>query len=379
MSDRWYNEHRRQLFRQLAASFVLVFSLGIFLAPQAAFADEPAESFTLPAVCSDLLVVSPPPEEGEEAPEPTPPTWSALQVATTPRTNTFELSWQWTAPTTEEDGLTIESYGYALYNGETLVINGELTPDVVQYTYPAPADGTYRLFVWVNQNDGTDTTPEGCEFADSELDATSPAINGDSYSQIGNEATPLLSTTETDVTYLWTTDGDSDQVTIGDPTALNPTFTFLVDGTFTFDLLATDSLGNPTIVSFLISYLTPFVPTPEAPIPTVPGPIDPYIPPEEVLVQANKSSLESYNYGATAFNDTLSGDEGTDPSAFVSTDVADTADAPLTTAATPLESSNQGWLIIGIPWYWWLLGLAIIVTAWEWYRSGAFRKRPDDV
>ena len=366
------------------ASLAFVFSLSVILAPQAAFAlDEPTPeppATVLPATCTALLTTSPTPE----TPPANEPAWSPLVLTAPQRTNTAPLQWNWTIPTALDaaNQSSLHGYGYALFNGDTLVTSGELSADVQQYSYAASSNGTYRLFVWVLDTITDPATPvaTGCEYADTTYDTVGPYIIGDSYIIIGNTANPLFSTDETDVTYSWTVNAGDDMVLIDGSTNLNPTFTFLADGAYTFKLVATDSLGNVTNMELIVTYIAPFIPGPEVLLPpTIPAPIDPYVPPAIVKAETERTVAVGASYQAAMSTDVVSDPAGNNASNVASANRDSDSASSAATGVQPVQSSAQGWLILGVPWYWWLLGLAIIVSAVQWYRSGAFRKSPDDL
>lgn len=394
MSDRIANTRLYVLLKHGVASFALVFALGIFLVPQSAFAldEQTPENNTpvaLPATCAALIGITPPPAEepvtpgeDEETPAPATPAWSALTLTTAPITTNMNLTWNWQAPVPTDPESTYRGYGYALYSGKTLLASGELGADMLGYSYAAPVNGVYRLFVWVLDTTTDPTTPQatGCEYADTAFDNAPPiiSIGGEGFTSSGKTATPTLSTAETDLTYSWTVTSEGGLATISNANVLNPIFTFLRDGVYTFVLTATDTLGNTALVTLTIKYEEPFIPTPEAPItPAVPAPIDPYVPPAVVLAEARRTVAVGASYEAAVSTDVMTNSESASSNvAGVNTDDTSSVAAA---SAQPVQRSDQGWVILGVPWYWWLLGLAIIISAIQWYRSGAFRKTPDDV
>ena len=54
-------------------------------------------------------------------------------------------------------------------------------------------------------------------------------------------------------------------------------------------------------------------------------------------------------------------------------------DAEITSTATAISRSEQGWKLFGLAWYWWVLIAVILVSGWLWtvrtYRAAG---RPDD-
>ena len=363
--------------KRTVACFILLASLAFVLAPHASYAlDElstpEVPAYTLPETCSVLLAETP--STGEPA-----ATWSPIALITAPKSDPSTLNWSWQAPTSSDPEATFSGYGFALYNGETLVTNGELGADAQQYSYSVTSDGVYRLFVWVLDDTEDPATPvaTGCEYADNIQDTTPPAINGSGYVLVGDKATPTLTTDEAGLTYVWTVDASGTKVTISKSTELTPTFTLLENGLYTFTLDVTDAFGNRTTIQIKINY-DPYNPTISTPVPPVsPAQITQEIPPLPVPVKVQRAATATQNYQTAISPDNLSSTSATSGVAGTNSDDAN-ADAALTAAAQSVQTSSQGWLILGVPWYWWLLGLAIIITAVQWYRSGAFRK-PDDV
>lgn len=393
MSDLLTKQQLYVSVKRTIASLVLVFSLAILITPQTAFAEDtippttgeeapaeaPAENPVLPATCRVLFA---PLAEGEEAPVSN---WTPLALTGADRTNNASLVWNWTTPTSTVEGATFSGYGYALYSGDVLLANGQLTPEITQFSYAATGEAnSYRLFVWITDTTtpAAEPTPVGCEYKDTLFSIVKPVVNGNSWFVDDNTARPLLLTDATDLTYSWVViAANGTRVTIDDPAALNPLFTFLSDGTFTFQLTATDSFGNinDPIVELVITYFEPFTPGPEKPIPPIvtPPPIDQYVPPAIALAEVKRTSAVGNSYAATLGGEVAS--TRTDAAANIAGATDDDNDAPITKTAQAVQPSTQGWVILGVPWYWWLLGIAIIITAWQWYRSGAFRKSPDDV
>lgn len=389
MSDLLTKQQLYVLVKRSIASLVLVFSLAVLITPQAAFAQDtippttgeeaPAETPVLPATCRALLGSL---AEGEEAPASS---WTPLTLTGADRTNNASLVWNWAIPTSAVEGASYSGFGYALYSGDVLLTNGQLGPEVTQFAYSATGEvNSYRLFVWIidTTNPVAEPTPVGCEYNDTLFSTVKPVVNGDSWFVDDNTARPLLTTDATDLTYSWVViAANGTRVTIDDPTVLNPLFTFLSDGTFKFQLTVTDSFGNTNdpIVELVITYFEPFTPGPEKPIPPIvtPPPIDQYVPPAIALAEVKRTSAVGNSYVATLGGEVAA--TNTDAAANVAGAADAQKDAPITNAAQAVQPSTQGWVILGVPWYWWLLGIAIIITAWQWYRSGAFRKSPDDV
>jgi len=385
------SDHNARQLRQRVAYkgfFVVLLAIAcsfIAIAPSARALDDPSTetppaSQTLPESCCALLPPEQIPPEGtpvETPSEPAQHTWSPLQLATAAHTNNSALTWSWQAPVSSVPEATFKGYGYSLYMGNALVESGELTPDTLAYNYTATAQGSYRLFVWIIDTTQGETTPVSaeCEYKDADYDSTPPVITGDTVVKTGNTATPTVNTDEPSLTYAWTVDAPATSVTVSDATLLTPIFTFLKDGTYTFRLTVTDLAGNTATRDFVVTYLAPFIPNPEAELPEsiVPAPVDSFIPVAVTYSQARRQA-------AAPVYDTSSAPVAPATNQEQAVAQATAKDAPAdATSPRPVEASTHGWLLLGVPWYWWLLGIAIIISAARWYRSGAFRKTPDDL
>ena len=356
------------MFVVLSAISVLLVAPSAFAEPLAELEDEPAApapALTLPAACSI-------PEPGAGMP--------GIHFAPTTPTNFPGLRWDWSfvSPETPEgdEPFAMDVYDYAIYNGATLQSQGTLDKAATTLGYAAPVSGNYSLYLWTVQ--GNDD-PAYCSVATIALDTDAPVIINNGHTLNGSVATPLLSTEETDLTYSWTVNGLNTGVEISDPTILTPTFTFLKDGTYNFALTATDSLGNSTTVLVPIIYVAPFVIPPTGPeiIPEeiIPLPVEPYVPLEEAAPVTYRSAPVP------------SGD-GRLPAEVDAAIYSTTVDAKAEQSGTEKEvagaaiaAGQDGWKVMGLSWYWWILVAAIIATAWLWVKRTVIGRvaAPDDV
>ena len=313
---------------------------------------------------------------------------SGIQFVPNAPTNNPALQWNWTftppqpaevpeEPTEEpaEEPYVLQGYSYAIYVGETLQSQGVLTADATTLAYAASADATYTLYLWADEGQ---SEPIYCAAADIAFDATPPVITNSGYSLNGNVGAPLLTTGEVGLTYSWAVDGLNTGVEISELSALNPTFTFLRDGTYTFTLTAADAYGNSTEVLMTITYtyVPPFAPLPgDLPLITeksMPAPLEEFTPiTEKKSVAANTYSVSDDfqlppAVEASVYTPAASG--------------ADTIAAPEKEVAGAVAATRDGWRILGVNWYWWVLIAAIIASAWLWvlrtYRS---LHSPDDM
>ena len=367
--------------------FTMVSVMTVALAAPASYAQQAPEApqpivpdSSVPAVCS--------------APSHDPFVAGIRFTETTP-TNNAVLQWSWTftppAPVDDggtgeptvtpetpeapgdnpEGGLVAEAtfaltgYQYALYNGATLHAEGVVDAATTTFSYAAPSDETYTLYVWTAAEEGTDAAY--CDNAAITLDTTPPTITNDGFTLTGKNATTLLAAHETNVTYSWTVSGAPNGAHISDIDALNPTFTFQQDGTYTFTLVASDELGNSSSTVVTITYAAPFIPG-ESPIiseESIPVPVEAFTP----LIERQVAPSTVY----TPARDTQLAPE-VDASVYASTAAGREARQVDEKSVTGVVSASKGgWKIFGITWYWWLLVVAIVVTSWLWvlrtYRS----------
>ena len=166
--------------------------------------------------------------------------------------NTTPLNWSWVTTLPTETPPTLAGYGYAIYRDSVFETQGTLAADATSFSYTPSANGSFTFYIWaVEQGSGDALYCDNATTAFSTASTAPPVINGDSYTQKGNVATPALSTDETDVTFSWViTSGTVGGATISDPSLLTPTFTFSADGTYDFTLTVTDSFGNITTLIF---------------------------------------------------------------------------------------------------------------------------------
>lgn len=362
---------RKQLVR--VANYFVIFAvvsvLNALLLVPAAHAediDEQPPVFAVPIVC--------------ESPA-TDPSAPGIHFAPAAVTNNPALQWSWSfTPAPVEGGeepATFDSYGFATFTNGEMLTQGTLNADANALIFNAPADGSYTLTVWAVK-EGEE--PQYCNSAAIVLDTAPPVITNNGYTLDENNAiaTPQLSTEETDLTYSWFVNGLGADVTISDPTALTPIFTFLSDGAYNFVLTATDSLGNAATILLTITYQQPFIPPttnqPVIPEEAIPAPVEAYTPLEEAPSVTFRSAPVPSGDGMLA--------PEVDASIFANTaDGLEEVSGTEKEVAGAIVASKNGWNIFGLNWYWWVLIAAIIASAWLWLkrvlRGGLVM--PDDV
>lgn len=381
--------------------FTMVSVMTVALAAPASYAQQAPEApqpivpgSSVPAVCSTA---------------PQSPFVAGIRFAPTAPTNNAALQWSWTftPPAPVDNGETGESpeapetpvenpaeepaeeptqapveqpaqvafaltgYKYALYNGATLQVEGVLDAATTTFSYSAPNDAPYTLYVWTAAEEGSEAAY--CGNAAIILDTTPPAITNGGFTLTGRNATTLLTTNESNVTYSWTVSGVTNGARISDVNVLNPTFTFQRDGTYTFTLVATDALGNSSSTVMRITYVAPFIPgeLPIIPEESIPVPTEAFTP----IVERQAATATVY----APTRDTPLAPE-VDASVYASTATGREASRVDEKSVTSVVSVSQGgWKILGITWYWWLLAVAIIVTTGLWVLRTYRSRFADDV
>lgn len=145
--------------------------------------------------------------------------------------------------------------------------------------------------------------------------------------------------------FSWAADA-LNATSVFNPELLQPFFTPSTEGTYTYYLTLLDALGNITTFTFTFDYdevLEPIV-APIAPIDKTPNPgtVTPVTRIATVAPDLQKRS---------------SGEEANANSVLGTTAAAATA-PPVDVA--PVASTQSGWSILGILWYWWLVVIALL-------------------
>lgn len=344
----------------------------VFVLPEVCTATPPIEPVE-PTEPVDTATLAPSGEE--EVPAEVDPAAPVAGIAITPTapTNLSPITWVWATTLPADTPPVLAGYEYAIYRDDVFETQGSLLADATSFSYAPAADGTFTFYLWAVEQGTGDALY--CANTATPLNATAPVIVGDGYTQNGNVATPNLTIDETDVVFSWAvTGGPAGGATISDPTALTPQFTFTADGTYEFTLTVTDSLGNITTLILSITYLVPFIPGPTSPLipeEVVPKPVTPYVRPASVTTTP-----------ATSEYPTASDPQEIDAEVLASLNnsAENQGDAEITSTATAVTRSEQGWKLFGLAWYWWVLIAAILVSGWLWtvrtYRAAG---RPDDL
>lgn len=192
-----------------------------------------------------------------------------------------------------------------------------------------------------------------------EVDNDGPGItidNGDTIIKTGS-ISPVVTaedphSTDT-ITYEWTEDASNPASLDFDANAKEPTFTPLIEGSYRFQLVATDGFGNQTVGNYRFDYIQDL---PPLPLPTEKDPS---------ANTTNNPALPavvspSTNPSRDARSEVLDDDDST---AQVLGSTALGAGEPIIAATNAaLTPTNSGWRILGILWYWWLVIIAFIAV-----------------
>lgn len=132
------------------------------------------------------------------------------------------------------------------------------------------ADGTYTVDLEARDKAGNKDAGSVSTVTVT-VDNTAPEVTISGYGQTGNEIRPNVTATDpapgTTLTYAWATTVSGSDVSISDPTVLEPVFTVHHDGTYSYTLTVTDEAGNATSKDFSFTYTTPVPPA--APTPQI--------------------------------------------------------------------------------------------------------------
>ena len=284
--------------------------------------------------------------------------------------NNRSLVWAWTAATDEgEYSSGVAGYNFELLRDGGVVQSGQTTELTV--TTAVAEDGNYTLRVWATDNSGM--MGEWSESAPNVVDTVAPTVVIRTPLIEGSTYIPVVTTSDEALVYRWTTDAPRGALQISNTAVAQPTFTFLADGTYVLTLTVTDAYGNSTVVSVTVIYVAPFIPGRGNELPPVEAEplefVDRLIEPRTVRVAP-----------ATTFAAAVAPQIAS--AAVVATDQPSTdiirAEQPAPPVAA-IATTEQGWKVLGMHWYWWLLVVAVIVTAWMWGRSVGRTKSEDDL
>lgn len=279
---------------------------------------------------------------------------------TTSPNNSQDVVWDWTAAT-DPGGVNasgVKGYWYTLTDSDSTVVVASTFTTALTATTTVPADGSYTLSVYAEDNAGN----QGDSVTgDVVVDTLAPDLTIDGST--GTDTTPTITGTTSDATDVVTVDGSTATV---DPSANgdgshNWSFTLPTQsiGTHTITVVSTDLAGNATtetadVVVSEVPVVTPAVTTTTgggtAPKPTV---------------------TVTPNNNQTATTGTVLGDSTTKPS----TDSNGQVQGDSTDSSNAKTDSSKSSNFLGLGW-WWILILAAILGGLWWFIAG--RRRDSD-
>ena len=202
-------------------------------------------------------------------------------------------------------------------------------------------------------------------------DATAPDVQIPNYSISGRVVTPNVTIDDTAASVKWTqTGGSVNGVTISDDEALRPTFTVAEDGTYTYELTATDSAGNETVRTFAFTYATPAT----SPTTVSQQPLAPTQNQGAPQILANQATTVPAFIGPASQQALGLDTNNTDETQTGSPEVQGTSTEK--TLASAIDADNTDGNAMGLAWYWWLLIVAAIALI-GWWIAAALRKRSE--
>jgi hypothetical protein len=169
--------------------------------------------------------------------------------------------------------------------------------------------------------------------------------------------------------YMWTASSDNLDALDFDHSAAEPTFTPDVEGTYVFYLDVTDSLGNVSSHNeFDFGYQQELE---TVPLPTTTDPTDGLVdqsPSTPAIVAASANPMiKNSSDEVTTNNDTgVLGNTVTAP-----------GQAPPTATIATITPTAKGWSIFGILWYWWLVIIGVVLTAWYFIKKIVTARIPE--
>lgn len=225
-------------------------------------------------------------------------------------------------------------------------------------------EGEGKHFIQVRAFDALNQASPWSNIFEITYDTTAPTIQILNYSVAGRVITPNATNNDSSARLKWTqTAGNVNGVTVSNDEVLRPNFTVIADGTYEFELTATDAAGNRTVRKLIFTYITP------APVaPTGAQPSAPALQIEEV-VQNQAVTPAIIGPAAQRALGANTGDED-------ATDGAQEVKGTSTekTLASAIDANNTNGSAMGLAWYWWLLIVAA-VSLLGWWITAAVRNR----
>lgn len=200
------------------------------------------------------------------------------------------------------------------------------------------------------------------------VDTTAPTVNIPTYTTLGNVITPNVTATDDNgpLNYSW--DDNEPNVELSASNVAAPQFTVNVDGAYSFVLTVTDAFDNATLKTFSFTYATP--PATPGLLPT--GGAEETTQPIEQIDDAPIPAIGNGFTNVVVIDSTPDADSSAEAVERGEVLGTETSDTPLEQSAA-LATSNQGWKLWGVAWYWFALAMAALAALW--WMIAALRRR----
>ncbi len=233
-------------------------------------------------------------------------------------------------------------------------------------------EGEGKHFIQVRALDALGHASPWSNVFEINFDKTGPSIDIPNYSVLGNVITPNVTNNDSTATFAWVQkNGPVDGVTVSSTQTRQPEFTVNTDGTYEYELTATDQAGNATKRTLIFTYFTPVTSTPPAstgePTPSSQEPAAPTVLPNEAVTP---SITGPSTFAAILGTNTTGNTDDADNNGTPAVEGATTQNG----LAAAVDADNTDGNALGLAWYWWLLILAAL-AAIIWWIVAAFRNR----
>ena len=195
------------------------------------------------------------------------------------------------------------------------------------------------------------------------VDTTAPVVGAGDDQTVTGLSAMLSGTSDDAATYEWTKVSGPGDVTFTDASAATTNVSVGAYGSYVFQLKGTDGFDNSNVDVVTVVFTQPVV------IPTNDDTLSPVSPLGSTSNGQTGSSVSNVapNFGAAPDETTTTDDNGK----VLGTSTTDTKDK-----SAVVKTSSEGWQILGLAWYWWLVIMAGIGAAW--WALNAWRNRGAD-
>ena len=171
------------------------------------------------------------------------------------------------------------------------------------------------------------------------------------------------------IEYRWSEDSDDPSILDFDASAQEPTFTPRAEGSYLFYVQVIDGLGNVANDTFTFDYVRELA---TLPLPVTSDPSD-----ELTVGSAVTPDITPVSADPTARS---SRDEVpfSDDGGVLGNTISASGLSPSTTQGAVVSPTTGGWSIFGILWYWWLVVIGVIITAWFFIKKYVFSSLAKD-